>query len=139
MEDTKVSPDSIFYAEDCPAQRKLFSLAMQEAQPSFKVKYFSNGELLLNGLRELDRSKKALPAIILLDIEMPILDGIDTLKLLREHILFDQIQIFMFSTIIDQEVGDNLMELGANGSIKKPINFDELVDIILYFDSYLAD
>jgi signal transduction histidine kinase len=65
--------------------------------------------------------------IILLDIIMPKITGIDVLKSIRSQKKYDDIQIIMFTGITDKESFKNCFENGANDYINKPINFIEFI------------
>ncbi|MDW3651862.1 MAG: response regulator [Bacteroidia bacterium] len=134
MKDSTFLSPLIFYAEDSAVQTQLFSCAMQEAKPRFEVVYFLNGELLIEGLSQAEREQRPFPNLILLDLEMPILNGFETLELLRKEKVFDEIRIFIFSSVVDDWMGKELIQMGANAYMRKPIDLDELISIIVYLD-----
>lgn len=59
--------------------------------------------------------------IILLDILMPEISGIDVLKEIRKNIKYKDIQILMFTSMTDDESFQSCFELGANDYLQKPI------------------
>lgn len=65
--------------------------------------------------------------IVLLDIVMPILDGISVLKLIRQQATFNDVQIVMFTGVADADSFRQCFEHGANDYINKPINPIEFV------------
>lgn len=65
--------------------------------------------------------------IVLLDIIMPNITGIDVLKSIRNQEKYNDIQIIMFTGITDKESFKTCFENGANDYINKPINFTEFV------------
>jgi len=65
--------------------------------------------------------------IILLDIIMPRITGIDILKQIRSNKEYNDIQIIMFTGITDKESFKACFENGANDYINKPIDFTEFV------------
>jgi DNA-binding NarL/FixJ family response regulator len=70
-----------------------------------------NGMQLLNLLRHIE------PDVILLDIQMPIMDGIATLPEIRK--LYPQIKVIMLSMHNDHSMISKLMEIGANSYLTK--------------------
>ena len=60
--------------------------------------------------------------VVLLDIIMPKIDGIAVLKQIRQHTVYDDIQIVMFTGVSDLESFRLCFENGANDYINKPIN-----------------
>jgi len=62
--------------------------------------------------------------IIFLDINMPIMNGIDMLKKLRTNKEYNQIRVVMVTTEAEKKTVMATMKLGANGYIIKPFNID---------------
>lgn len=62
--------------------------------------------------------------MILLDIRMPIMDGKDMLKHIRQDKAFDSIPVIIIS--VDNSDEKELREMGANDFIHKPFNIDDL-------------
>src|SRR3982750_3921846 len=70
-----------------------------------------NGMQLLNLLKHID------PDVILLDIQMPIMDGIQTLPEIRK--LYPQVRVIILSMHNDHSMISKLMEIGANSYLTK--------------------
>ena len=84
---------------------------------------------VLSGEKALKRIKKEKPHIILLDIRMPGLNGIETLKRIRE--IDKKIGIVMITAVKEDEVGKKCMELGACDYITKPLSLEYLETVLL--------
>ena len=82
----------------------------------------SNGEELLTGL------KNNSVDVVLLDLEMPVLNGMDTMKRMREE--FPQVKVIVLSMHSEEKFIVHLMELGANGYVLKTAEHDEIEDAI---------
>ncbi len=78
----------------------------------------ANGEELLTAL------KKTKVDIVLLDLEMPVLDGIETTKRIKQD--FPQVKVLILSTHDEDKFISHLMELGANGYMLKNAEPDEI-------------
>ena len=65
--------------------------------------------------------------LVLLDIQMPSIDGIRTLELIRKHEEWDHIPVIFLTASEDQETMEQAERLGAAGYIKKPFLPQELV------------
>lgn len=78
----------------------------------------ANGEELLAGL------KSTAVDIVLLDLEMPVLDGTETMKRIRQD--FPQVKVIILSTHDEDDFVARLMELGANGYMLKTAEPDEI-------------
>jgi CheY-like chemotaxis protein len=75
-------------------------------------------------------SGTTLPDFILLDINMPVLNGFSALAKIRSNPVLKNIPVFILTT--SQSENDQLLssELGANGFYTKPILFDQLIHIL---------
>ncbi len=117
----------ITLADDDEDDRLFFTDAFQELKINTIVNTVNNGKELL---KYLNHPKTVLPNIIFLDLNMPILNGIDCLKQIKSNDRFNDIAVAIYSTSSsDQDVEDTFV-LGANIYIKKPSNFDDLKKIL---------
>ena len=76
----------------------------------------------INGQDALDKLNQQDYDALLLDILMPVLDGIDTLQIIRQQVDLLTLPIIMISAVDDGSSIANLIEMGANDYISKPIN-----------------
>ncbi len=81
-----------------------------------------------NGKELLDTVRKNRPDIILLDINMPVLNGLDALKYLKRE--FAQVKVIMLSTYNEDHLVEKAKARGANGYLLKNVNKAELVQTI---------
>lgn len=117
----------ITLADDDEDDRLFFTDAFEELKINTIVNTVNNGKELLHYLNLPDT---VLPHIIFLDLNMPILNGIECLKEIKLNDKFKDIAIAIYSTSSsDQDVEDTFV-LGANIYIKKPSNFNELKKIL---------
>ncbi|MDA3845776.1 MAG: response regulator [Vallitaleaceae bacterium] len=101
-----------------------FNLKVAE---QFLLRIFKEDEIVLCNDPNLviETVEKEAIDIILLDIIMPKITGLDVLKELRTMNQFDDLQIIMLTSMDDSESFKICFELGANDFVKKPINADE--------------
>jgi len=66
------------------------------------------------------------PDLVLLDINMPEVSGLDLLEFLRRHSKWDNLPIVMLSSEAADVTVDEAMELGADGYVMKPVTIEEL-------------
>lgn len=117
----------ITLAEDDEDDRLFFMDAFEELKIDTVVNMVNNGRELLNYLYD---QETVLPNIIFLDLNMPILNGIECLKEIKRDKKFNDIAIAIYSTSTsDQDIEDTFV-LGANIYIKKPSNFNDLKKIL---------
>lgn len=117
----------ITLADDDEDDRLFFTDAFEELKINTIVNTFNNGRELLNYL---NLPETILPNIIFLDLNMPILNGIECLKEIKQNDKFKEIVIAIYSTSSsDQDIEDTFV-LGANIYIKKPSNFNNLKKVL---------
>lgn len=80
-----------------------------------------------NGYEALERARTQLPDLILLDIEMPRMDGWETLKLLRIDEVTREIPVAMFTILYDLREKVRALKYGAQDYITKPYSMDDLL------------
>jgi CheY-like chemotaxis protein len=89
--------------------------------------FIENGDKLLEYLQ--DAENENIPALILLDLNMPGKDGREVLKEIKSNERFRQIPTIVFTTSNSQKDRQTSYSLGANCFITKPDTFNKLVDI----------
>ncbi len=91
----------------------------------------------LNGAEALALVKEVKPDIVLLDIIMPGMGGIDTLKEIKK--IDPTTAVIMVTAVIDEELAKRAVNLGAFDYITKPINIDYLETCVLVKMVYVLD
>ncbi|MBF03605.1 MAG: response regulator [Flavobacterium sp.] len=117
----------ITLADDDEDDRLFFTDAFDELKINTVVNTFKNGKELLDFLHH---PESVLPNIIFLDLNMPILNGIDCLKEIKKNQKFDNIAIAIYSTSSSDQDVENTFVLGANIYIKKPSDFNTLKKVL---------
>ncbi len=87
---------------------------------------FATGEAAINSLRSLPPTK--LPHIVLMDIELPKMSGIETTIMLKE--LLPEIEILILTVFENNEKVFQSVRAGASGYILKDESFDEIVNAV---------
>jgi two-component system, response regulator len=131
---------TIHMCDDDPDDQLLISDALQEARLVNMIDFTSNGRELLQYLnREGEYSSligKPLPGIILLDLNMPIMDGREVLKILKSDNRFKSIPIVILTTSKAEEDVARSYDMGVNSFIIKPVSFEGLVEMIQSLTDY---
>ena len=117
----------ITLADDDEDDRLFFTDAFDELKINTVVNTVKNGRELINFL---EHSETVLPNIIFLDLNMPILNGIDCLKEIKQNDKYKDIAIAIYSTSSSEQDIENTFVLGANIYIKKPSSFNDLKKIL---------
>lgn len=84
---------------------------------------------VLSGEEAIKKVKEERPRVVLLDIRMPGMDGIETLKRIRK--IDEKVGIIMITAVKDDEIGRGCMELGAYDYITKPFGLDYLESVLM--------
>ena len=84
----------------------------------------------VNGQEALDTVRQLRPQVVLLDIQMPILNGLEVLKEIKADPNLKDIAVIMVSAYTSSEDIEQSMSLGASGFIKKPVIMDILLSTV---------
>lgn len=128
---------SVFVADDDEDDRFLMKIAFDVHCPEAKVEFAIDGLDLMSALDESPSN----PCLIILDLNMPRLNGLDSLQLLRASEKYEKTPIIVLSTSDSEEDIQAAHMFGANEYVVKPINMKALGDLVnkLKVDWDLAD
>ncbi len=117
----------ILVAEDDPDDTLMLKDAFSEINQN-GVCFLSNGKLLLERVSKLEMML-TLPHLIVVDLNMPILDGRSVIKALKTNKNTEEIPLVVLSTTKSKEDIESIMKLGAAAFYTKPSSFSDLVEI----------
>jgi two-component system response regulator len=95
--------------------------------------YEESGEKALSYLEDL--SEDELPAVIVLDLNMPRLNGTQVLKLLKANEKLKDITVIIFSTSVNHIEKEHTLKLGAHSYIIKPSSYEGCLEKARYFNN----
>ncbi len=116
----------IFIVDDDPDDRQIILDAFLEKNPQIDYVFIENAENLLQNLYSEDAE---FPALILLDLNMPGMLGLQALKEIRNNKKFSQIPVIVLTTSTLHQDRKASYELGASCFLRKADSYGELVDI----------
>jgi two-component system response regulator len=133
-------PFTILMADDDADDRDFTRSAMEESRLVNDLRCVEDGEELLDYLhrrgRYADPKDSPRPGLILLDLNMPRLDGREALKEIKADPKLRNIPIVVLTTSKTEEDILRSYNLGANCFITKPVTFEGLVDVVKVLDKH---
>ena len=131
---------TILYAEDDPDDRLLADIAHRESGARNPLVFVEDGvealEYLRRTGRHVDRPLAPAPGIVMLDLNMPGLDGRETLRVIRDDARLRRIPVVILTTSGAAADITASYEIGANSYIVKPGAFATLVRIFQSVGDY---
>ena len=107
--------------------------ALKEIHVANPVVNMENGEAALEYLADASHER---PCIILLDLNMPIMNGIEFLHKMKADPRFRRIPVVVLTTSEEQQDKVNSFELGVAGYMAKPVDYRRFVEMIRSIDMY---
>jgi CheY-like chemotaxis protein len=118
---------TIVLVDDDEDDRLIFKEAIEEIKIKTKLWLFSNGEQLMDFLKD---PENVLPHVVFLDLNMPVKNGMQCLKEIRQSNLLKDLSVAIYSTSSTEEDIENTFIKGANIYIKKPNDFNKLKQVL---------
>lgn len=130
----------ILLVEDNPDDEELTMMGLKSSGVLNEVVIVRDGEeavqfLLAEGQYK-DRDPKAIPSVILLDLKLPKLSGLEVLERLRANPLTKCIPVVILTSSSEEEDVINSYKLGANSFVRKPVEFNRFADAVKQLGLY---
>ena len=123
----------ILLAEDNPKDVELTLEALSEHNLANKVVVVRDGVEALEFLRyegQFKMRNRGNPAVLLLDIKMPRMGGIELLQVIRKDPVLKFLPIVILTSSREESDLVTSYELGANAFVVKPVDFEHFIDVI---------
>ncbi|MBC8769775.1 response regulator [Arenibacter sp. BSSL-BM3] len=126
---TKINsfPSKIILVDDDEDDRDLFAEAFQSLNLQSDLVLFKNGQELLEYIQKLDN---LITTHIFLDLNMPLISGMEILRQLRKTLKVNDSFVTIYSTSASPRDVENAYKYGANGYLKKPSSYQQLCELI---------
>jgi CheY-like chemotaxis protein len=122
-------PERYFlYAEDDPDDQLTLTDIVTRIDPGIQVICVDQGLALMQWLNELPVGAN-FPCCIILDMNMPIWDGLHTLEQLKKHFSLRDIPVVMFTTSSASRDVDRCLQLGAETFLTKPLKDHDMIAV----------
>jgi len=123
-----MTPD-IFYVEDDTDYAFFMQNAVQEVKETLNLSIVEDGKEALKKLQAFADTKTK-PKLILLDLNLPGLSGLDLLKFIRDIPYLKSVPVILFSTSDHPDDVKASIEFGANAYLTKPDGYDNLLKCV---------
>jgi two-component system response regulator len=116
------SPSPILLVEDNPDDRELTVMALEDSAIANRIDVARDGQEALDYLADPERE---LPALVLLDLKLPKITGLEVLERVREDSRTKTVPVVVLTS--SREEGDRYRSYlgGVNAYVRKPVDFDE--------------
>ncbi|MBM9577104.1 response regulator [Leptospira sp. 201903070] len=133
MQNIEDNSISILYAEDNAQDSELALRSLKKHNLTNQLKLVKDGEEALEYLfatgRYENRDKMQLPSLILLDLKMPKVDGIEVLRKVRSEELTKLIPVVILTSSAEEKDIVESYRLGVNSYVVKPLEFNKFSDV----------
>ncbi len=130
----------ILLAEDNPDDVKMTLRALKKANILNEVKVVKDGvealDYLMGSGQYVGRDTSNTPQVILLDINMPKLGGIEVLQRMRDDERTRTIPVVVLTTSVEDADRIQSYRLGANSYVRKPVDFDQFAKAVQQLGLY---
>jgi CheY-like chemotaxis protein len=135
-----VTQKDILLVEDNPDDVELTRLAFDEANVSNRMVVVSDGAEALDYLfargKHATRNPAELPSIVLLDLNLPKLDGREVLQAIRAEPRTRELPVIVLTTSAEPFDVEASYALGVNSYIQKPVDFEQFVSAVKQVGMY---
>ena len=131
----------ILMAEDDEGHAYLVQQNLKEAGVANRVVHVPNGQEALDFIHRKGRYADRVvdgPLLVLLDVNMPLVGGVEVLRRLKADPATDQLPVVMLTTTDDPREVQRCYELGCNCYVLKPVDYDRFVEAVRRLGLFLA-
>lgn len=121
---------TVLLAEDNPRDAELTLEALRENNLANDIIWVQDGEMVMNYLMkegEFADRNPGLPAVVILDLKMPKMDGIETLAAIRSNEKLKSIPVVMLTSSQQEEDLVKSYDLGVNAYVVKPVDLADFM------------
>jgi two-component system, response regulator len=125
---------AILLVEDNPSDIKLTKRALERNQITNELIVAEDGgealDYLFGAGKHADRDVREIPAVVLLDLKLPRIDGLEVLNKIRANELTRLIPVVVLTSSDQEEDIVTSYKLGANSYIRKPVDFEQFAEAV---------
>ncbi|MDB5243693.1 MAG: response regulator receiver protein [Spirosoma sp.] len=129
----------VFLVDDSADYRFLVKQVFRMFLPQHQVVFFADGADLVDAMDSLAGSVEALPGVLALDVDMPGLNGFQTLAHLKKHPLWESVPVVMMTNRDEGEYRRESNRLGASAFVLKPMDLMSINSMMTQLCEYDGD
>lgn len=129
----RIKNKPILLVEDDQVDAMTVRRALKELQVTNRLQHVENGEDAIAYLRDPASER---PCIILLDLNMPKMGGIELLQVIKQDAQFRDIPVVVLTTSGEQQDKIESFSLGVAGYMAKPVDYRKFVEVMRSIDAY---
>jgi CheY-like chemotaxis protein len=132
---------TILLAEDNPQDVELTLEALRDFHLANQVVVVNDGVEVIEYLNyegRFQNRKKGNPVVILLDIKMPRMGGIEVLEAIRSNALLKVLPVVMLTSSRQEPDLERCYTLGVNAYVVKPVNFKDFLEAVKHIGAFWA-
>jgi CheY-like chemotaxis protein len=125
----------ILLVEDNPMDLDLTLRAFNKKKFSNAIQIARDGEEALSYIPRWEAGEPV-PAVILLDINLPKVNGLEVLQRLKSHAVFKRIPVVVLTSSRENSDLKTAYDLGVNSYIEKPVSFNKFIEVAEHIELY---
>lgn len=132
---------TILLAEDSPADAEMAIDALHEARLANPIVHVEDGVEVMDYLLRRGAfagREEGLPAVLLLDIKMPRMDGLEVLRQIREHDELKRLPVVILSSSREESDLARSWDMGVNAYVVKPVDVDQFFGAVQTLGKFWA-
>lgn len=130
----------IFLIEDNPGDVELTKRALKKGHIMNELVVAEDGkealDYLFNTGKYADQPEHQLPTLTLLDLKLPLIDGLEVLRRIRSSESTRRMPVVILTSSIEEQDLTSSYDLGVNSYIRKPVDFTQFVQAIQHLGLY---
>lgn len=129
---------TLLIVEDNPSDLKLMERAFKKSNLSNELAIAIDGQEAIDFLLAEDENgyRNELPVLVLLDLKLPKIDGLEVLQKIRETERTQVLPVVVLTSSREQEDVMRSYQLGVNSYIRKPVDFNQFVEAVQQLGLY---
>lgn len=126
----------ILLVEDNPQDAELTMRILKKRHPDERILHVVDGAAALDVLCGRDSHRTLLPRVVFLDLKLPKIDGLEVLRIVKADERTRRVPVVVVTSSREDTDIRSAYDLGANGYVVKPVNYDEFQDAVQRLGAY---